>query len=316
MYRRPATSDGAVRSAVRRVGRTARSVLPGPDTPLTLVVLVVFGVTNLALRWSGPADADVMQWASTNLVNLHRHPAAAMLASIFVSPVAVPSDLMVLAAAGAVLERRAGPLRVAVIALLGHVIATLVTEGAVWAAIWSHVELRAAAWQLDIGISYVAITVAAAALCYITWPWRAAALAGLAVWVLVPLAEHPDLAGSGHVLSMMIGLTCWHWLPVPADARATTPARGRPGTMVRRYRGDMSKSPSAVGLVALASCGLLTVGLGALSPPSPLIRLHSIQHVQHKVAARHAVTRTSLGSKPRHGGESTRTVSGDHRLSP
>ena len=257
-WRRPS------RRQLRAVLRASRSVLPGRDTPVTAVVVVVLALVTVAMRMGSPADADIAQWASTNLVNLHRHPVTAMVASIFVVPDGVSPDVMVFPVAGAVLERRVGSMRLVAIALVGHVVATLVTEGAVRLAIDSGTDARSAAWQLDVGVSYVVFTVSACAVRLCPRPWRRPALAGLLGWVLVPVLLRSDMTSWGHVLSVAIGVLSWHWIPTPAAECLDHPSG--PPEPVRRIATRRARVLSGATIACLAVVGTVVIGTGRLLP--------------------------------------------------
>jgi hypothetical protein len=251
------TPTGFRRGALR-YARASRQLLPGADTPLTLAVLAVLAATTVLLRWGAPGDADVLRWASTNLVNLRHHPVCALVASIFVTAHGVSREVLVFAVGSAVLERRSGLFRAAALPLAGHVIATLVSEGGVRVAIWTGDEPRAAAWQLDIGISYLAFSAAAAALRHAPRLWRAGGLAVLAAWVLIPLARYPDLTAWGHVLSVVLGVLSWHWVIRPALRSTGVAGSGCP----HGRRVAWSRTLSASAVASLAVAGLLAVGVG------------------------------------------------------
>ena len=277
------TPTGLRPTALRGV-RAARQLLPGADTPLTLAVLAGLAAATVLLRWGATSDADVLQWASTNLVNLRQHPVSALVASIFVTPHGLSREVVVFALGSAVLERRSGLLRAAAIPLMGHVIATLVSEGGVRVAIWGGDEPRSAAWQLDIGISYVAFTAAAAALRHAPRPWRAGGLAVLAAWVLIPLAEHADMTAWGHVLSVLLGVLAWHWV-----LRPTSRSIGISGSL-RPHGGWVawSRARSAVSVATLAVAGLLAVDMGATVLPALGSGTgHHAVHSTREVPARH-----------------------------
>jgi hypothetical protein len=265
-----------LRRGALRYARASRQFLPGADTPFTLAVLAVLAVTTVLLRWGAPGDADVLRWASTNLVNLRHHPLSALAASIFVTAHGVSREVLVFAVGSAVLERRSGLLRAAAIPLAGHVIATLVSEGGVRVAIWGGDEPRVAAWQLDIGISYLAFSAAAAALRHAPRRWRAGGLAVLAAWVLIPLARHPDLTAWGHVLSVVLGVLSWHWVIRPALRSTGVAGSGCP----RGGRVAWSRTLSASAVASLAVAGLLAVGVGGsvlpvLGNPTGHLAIHS-----------------------------------------
>ncbi len=246
-------------TAARRI---VRGLLPGSDTPLVLGIVAALAATRLSTAaWH--ADIDLSRWASTNLINLHHHPFSAMLASIFVVGVWSPvTGLTVIAAT--VLERRVGGWRTAGIGLLGHVVATLVTEGAVGVAILLHREPRSTAWRLDVGISYVAFTLAVAAVRFAPRPWRWSLVGVLFAYVAVPVVLHPDMTGWGHVMSGSIGLAMWHWLPAStrtSSDRARTASRQRLGIA------------SAATIAALALAGAAAVGISPVLRPAAAPRV-------------------------------------------
>jgi hypothetical protein len=239
------------------------------------VAVIVLVVATVALRWGAPADADIAQWASTNLVNLHRHPLTAMVASIVVVPDGGSPDVLAFPVVGALLERRVGSMRLVAVALVGHVIATLVTEGAVRLAIDSGADARSAAWQLDVGVSYVVFTMTACALRLVPRPWRYPALTGLAIWVLVPVVQRSDMTSWGHVVSVAIGVLSWHWIPTPEARDTGRPSR--PADAVGGFRKHRARVVSGVTIACLAIAGTLAVGAGR-SLPRDADRAHPRPH--------------------------------------
>src|SRR5262245_18476560 len=105
-----------------------------PSLPVTLLPAAAYtlglAAVAVALASRGPAGKlRWLAWASTNLDNLSDHPAAAMIASAFLTTGTVIGWLLLafvgLAAAAAAL----GPLRAALLVIAVHVFATLVSEG-------------------------------------------------------------------------------------------------------------------------------------------------------------------------------------------
>jgi hypothetical protein len=229
------------------VGTLTRSLRQVPVT-IALVSLVV--MCACTVRWLVPNPDAVELWASTNLVNLRHHPGAAMVASAFFSD-SVPSTVLVAGFACGMLERRVGWRRMLVVISAGHVVASLVTEGAVRLAILRHADSRAAASQLDIGISYVAYSALGAALCFIPPRWRRLAVAVVALDLIVQLAITPTMTAWGHVLSLLIGLLFW---PMLRTGRWPAPAR------------------HAVGLRLAALGALAAVGLVTAYAPGHVLR--------------------------------------------
>lgn len=205
----------------------AREVLPGRDTPVTDLTLLALLVTTLVLRFGMRSDIGILEWASTNIINLQTHPTRALFASIFVTSGWGAAVGIVLALTGPALERRAGHLRALVIPLVAHMVATLATEGGLRAAIWAHSTARSQAFQLDIGISYVAYAAWGALMRYVPRRWRVAYGVVLAGCTIIPLAIMRDMVGWGHLGSAVIGLLSWHWLPEPADRIVAAAVRPR-----------------------------------------------------------------------------------------
>jgi hypothetical protein len=240
-----------------------RATLPGRDTPVTAVVVVALLLVTVAVRPGGVFDLDVARWASTNLVNLNRHPISAMLASIFVVPNAVSAEVLAVPFVGAFAERRIGPARLVIVALVGHVVATLASEGAVRLAIDSGTDDRSAAWQLDVGVSYVVFTVAACAIRFVPRRWRHPVAAALVGWVLLDVVRQSDMTSWGHALSVGIGLLSWHWIPSDAaePGSGLPAADARPPVMRRRRR-----LLSAATIGCLAVLGAVAVGTNGVGP--------------------------------------------------
>jgi hypothetical protein len=151
------------------LARSASQVLPSPTaTPLTTAMVLLLMLAALLLR-THPTDLSaVVAWASTNLHNLAHHPVAAMLISTFVVPGSLFPNVAIVAVSFTVLERAVGAGRTAVIALSGHVIATLLTEyGADLGAQW-HLLADSSAQRPDVGVSYVMYSVLAASVLLLT----------------------------------------------------------------------------------------------------------------------------------------------------
>lgn len=234
-----------------------RSVLPGRDTPWTLAVVLAVACGYLGLRVFSSSEAAVLHWASTNVVNLRDHPVSALIASAVVSQDGSPRELLLFALSAALLERRVGMLRAVVVPVLGHVIASLVTEGEVRQAIWAGSSPRAEAWQLDVGISYLAFTAAAAALACLRPRLRVAGLVLLVGWTLSPLLQAPDMTAYGHALSVGVGVVCWPWLhPRPSGAYSAAAA-----APTRRLVVHLPRAVAVSGLAAITVIGVLALGL-------------------------------------------------------
>jgi membrane associated rhomboid family serine protease len=190
------------RIAPGRVLRAARTV------PFTMTLLTVLLGTTVALRLSTSED-DILLWVSTNVHNLSHRPVVSFVTSaLFVSGDWLPT--MVLLAAGlGLLERRVGTARTLAVFATGHVIATLVTEGAVWLDIRAGDLSGRAATQLDVGVSYGMWAVLGAMLVLLPARWRWPAFAAFAALVVGPLLDDFDMTAGGHTLAFAIGLAWW-----------------------------------------------------------------------------------------------------------
>ncbi|HEY1617845.1 MAG TPA: rhomboid-like protein [Streptosporangiaceae bacterium] len=157
------------------------------------------------------ARQAVLSWSSTNVHNLHAHPAAAMVASaFFFSPGLVPVWPALIALALFPACGVLGNWRTAVVCVAGHVIGTLVSEGIAGYRI-DHGTLPASArYLLDVGPSYIVVAAIAVAILYGGWLARGAALLDLALLAFVgdifAGLGHLDVAAVGHVTAIATGV--------------------------------------------------------------------------------------------------------------
>jgi hypothetical protein len=172
-------------------------------------------LTSALLRLDS-ADLDaIVGWTSTNVHNLAHHPLAATFASAFVVPSGLLPELVIVAASFAVVERAIGTLRVVVIALVGHIGATLITEGSVGLGIAAGVLPATDLTRSDVGISYAMFAVLAASTLLLHGRARTIAIAAIAAVVGVGAVVSPDMTAAGHVLSVALGFGTMSWLQRP-----------------------------------------------------------------------------------------------------
>jgi hypothetical protein len=210
-------------------------------------VLVSAGEATTAML--GPRKAAALRlWASTNVANLHHHPAPAVVLSAFLSSGSQAAWLALIALAMFGANRAAGNLRLALICGAGHVLGTAVSEGIVAYRV-DHGNLPASFVHLiDIGPSYVVVSAVVIAVAFGSWTARAAALAAFAALIFVGhiFAGLTSLgvAAVGHVTAMTVAaifaVALHRSLPVPpraapppggtaASAQAKRAAPARPG---------------------------------------------------------------------------------------
>jgi hypothetical protein len=189
-----------------RIGRAVERFLPSlSTTPLASAMVGILLLMGLVLH-ARPSDIGAaVNWASTNVHNLSQHPVAAMLASAFVVPGNLMPNLLIVAVSFAVTERAVGTIRTAGIALVGQVIATVLTEyGADAGAHW-HLLAEASATRPDVGISYVMFAVLAASIMSLSSRAKRWGLLIVSGCVLTAVVLTPGMTSTGHVLSVAIG---------------------------------------------------------------------------------------------------------------
>ena len=190
-----------------------------PRIPVTAGLVAVILAGYVVMRWTVHDPEALERWASTNLVNLYRRPVVSLVASAFLSSSGIPFDRFGLALAAAVIERRVGGVRMLGTVAAGHVLATLATEGAVGLAILAGYESTTAAWQMDVGISYLSWTAIGAALAFAPRLWRPWAVMAAVLYLGAHLAVAWDMTAWGHVLSLLIGFASWPLLRHAARRR-------------------------------------------------------------------------------------------------
>jgi hypothetical protein len=185
--------------------------------PVTAGLLALLALTTVWLANASDPDA-ILESASTNVHNLTHMP----LRSFVASAVIVSSGGWLLAAlelslTAGLLERRRGSLTMLKVFASGHVIATVLTEGAVALGVDFGLLPRHDTHLIDVGISYGAYACAAAALVLLPKWWRVVGASVIGLSVVVPLALTPGMTPVGHLLSVLIGLAWWPQLTRSAD---------------------------------------------------------------------------------------------------
>jgi hypothetical protein len=174
------------------------------------VIAVTVAEIGYALA-SPESQRAILRWSSTNVHNLHAHPAAAMVASaFFFSPGFLPVWPALIALALFPACGVLGNWRTAVVCAAGHVIGTLVSEGIEGYRI-DHGTLPASARYLtDVGPSYIVVAAIAVAILYGGWLGRGAALLDLVLLASVgdifAGLGHLDVAAVGHVTAIATGV--------------------------------------------------------------------------------------------------------------
>lgn len=191
----------------RGLGAVAAYVRAAPGTYVWLLVLFV---TTVALhRMSPDFEEDFLRQRSTNIHELSDSPVRVL----FASAMWIPSGRWLPYAAlyslfHAQAERWLGTLRWLLVCVAAHVLATLISEGALLWAIGRQVAPPSAVDTLDVGVSYALAGVAGVLTYRIRRPWRYPYAAAVLVFFGVPLLAGRTFTDLGHFTAVLIGLGC------------------------------------------------------------------------------------------------------------
>jgi len=189
------------------LGHLRRQIL---DAPATFCYLAVLCATTGVLAWMGhKSSSGLILAASSNLRHLTVDPGQALFSSAFWLASGFKELITWLVLFPVVLapvERRLGTRRTIATFALGHIGATLVTQGIVAAAIW--LRLAAARWETvpDVGASYGFIAVAALLFAIVPRRWRLVYAVALLGWILaISHITDADFTTIGHGIALLIG---------------------------------------------------------------------------------------------------------------
>jgi hypothetical protein len=189
--------------------------LPGPRrTPFTFWYLVLLLASTIVLRLvPRQTGYRMLEWSSTNVLELSQHPvrvilfSAVWLPGLVWAPYALAYTLIL-----APLERTVGSGWTALVFLSGHLLATLATEVPVAILLWLGDLGRQWETVLDVGVSYGVATTFGALLGLLVPRWRWPGLIIAECWVLLVLGVEHDMTSAGHVIALNLGLLWWPWL--------------------------------------------------------------------------------------------------------
>jgi len=179
--------------------------------PGTYVWLAILFVTTVALHHMSPEfEQEFLRQRSTNIHELSNDPTRVLVQSaMWIDgghwvPYAVLYTVF-----HAQAERWLGTLRWLLVCVAAHVLATLVSEGALLRAMRDGMVPYSAVNTLDVGVSYALAGVVAVLTYRIAAPWRYGYLAVVLVVYGAPLASAPTFTDFGHFLAAVIGLGCY-----------------------------------------------------------------------------------------------------------
>ncbi|EGD55488.1 rhomboid-like protein [Gordonia neofelifaecis] len=178
------------------------------SAPVTYSWLVVLLATTI-VQHNVSADRldQILGKRSTNIDNLLHDPLRAFFGSLFWLDGAywVPYFIgftIFLATA----ERWIGSRRYVVVGLTGHVLATLISQGLVGAAIAHGDADSSLTYATDVGVSYFMASVIAVLAYYLPRPWRWVYIVGAMGFFYLPLVLEPvTFTAVGHASALTIG---------------------------------------------------------------------------------------------------------------
>jgi hypothetical protein len=181
------------------------------SAPGTYVWLSVLFVTTVALHHMSPEfEQDFLRQRSTNIHELSNDPGRVLLQSaMWIDSGHWLPYVVLYTVFHAQAERWLGTARWLMVCVAAHVLATLISEGALLRAIRDGMAPHSAADTLDIGVSYALAGVVAVLAYRIAVPWRYGYLAVVFVVYGLPLASTPTFTDLGHFTSVLIGLACY-----------------------------------------------------------------------------------------------------------
>jgi hypothetical protein len=181
------------------------------SAPGTYVWLGILFVTSVALhRMSPEFEEEFLRQRSTNLHELSDNPVRVLVASAmwieggYWLPYAVLYSVF-----HAPVERWLGTVRWLVVCGAAHVLATLISEGALLWGIRQGVAPESAVNTLDVGVSYALAGVVAVLAYRIPVCWRYAYVFVVLLVYGVPLVTGRTFTDLGHFVSALIGFGCY-----------------------------------------------------------------------------------------------------------
>lgn len=241
--------------------RAARR-LPATTAYVALLVSIAAWMSSQSLR----EQARFVRHNSSNIHHLEVGKWWTLFTSgLVVDGVPVLLGIAAVAAALGLAEWRWGTLRGFAVFLLGHLVATLLTEGAMWLMHLAHLP-GVLARARDVGISYGLVATASCLLALGGRRARRYGLPALTTLLTVAWVVNHELADAGHLVALGLGVlgARTSWL---RDQARNAAGRATPGARGGNVR-PLTSSPSA-GTATGMSPAASTDTSGSTSAPSP-----------------------------------------------
>ncbi|MFI5676524.1 rhomboid-like protein [Streptomyces cellulosae] len=191
-------------------GRRNRVVRYVRGAPGTYVWLALLFVTTVAVHHMSPDfEREFLLERSTNIRGLSENPGRALVASaLLIDGGKWLPQVFLYSVFHAPAERWLGTVRWLVVCVTAHVLASLVSEGAVLVAMWDGRAPASTADTLDIGVSYALAGVVGVLVYRIARPWRYGYVVAVLLVYGVPLVVGRTFTDLGHFVALLIGLAC------------------------------------------------------------------------------------------------------------
>ncbi|MFG2941769.1 rhomboid-like protein [Streptomyces sp. NPDC048282] len=180
------------------------------SAPGTYIWLAILFVTTVALHHMSPEfEQQFLRQRSTNLRELSDNPVRVLVASaMWIEGGHWVPYAFLYTVFHAPAERWLGTVRWLAVCVTAHVLATLISEGALLKGIHDGIAPHSAVNTLDIGVSYALAGVIGVLAYRITTPWRYAYIVVVLLVYGLPLTESPTFTDLGHFVAALIGLAC------------------------------------------------------------------------------------------------------------
>ncbi|GAA3844046.1 hypothetical protein GCM10022403_089980 [Streptomyces coacervatus] len=186
------------------------------SAPGTYIWLAILFVTTVALHHMSPEfEKEFMRQRSTNIHELSNDPVRVLVQSaMWIDggdwfPYAFLYTAFQYTVFHAQAERWLGTVRWLMVCAAAHVLATLISEGALLKAVRDGGVSHSAVYSLDFGVSYALAGVVGVLTYRIAAPWRYGYLAAVFFVYGEAIVGSPTFTDFGHFLSVLIGLACY-----------------------------------------------------------------------------------------------------------
>ena len=194
-----------INRALHRVWTYVRSA------PGTYVWLGILFVTTVAMHHMSPEfEEQFLRQRSTNIRELSNNPVRVLISSaMWIDGGHWLPYVVLYSVFHAPAERWLGTARWLAVCAAAHVLASLISEGALLWGIRQGMAPASAVNTLDIGVSYALAGVVGVLTYRIPVPWRYLYLFGVLLVYGVPLGVGRAFTDLGHFTSVLIGLGCY-----------------------------------------------------------------------------------------------------------